>query len=296
MKTFPFKKIDAFVRGASSGNPAGCVYLDSAREIAVSEMQRIARELKGFVNEVGFLRPRQDGYGLTFYSSECEVAFCGHATIAIMYDLVRNDPALRRQQEVNIFVKAGKLTVTNQIDQEDAVYIMAPVPQYLPCDLPASAIAKALALDEQSIDAKQPIQVINAGLRTLIVPLVSLAACLGLFPPQEELRLLCEQSDIDIILVFTAETSSPDNHYRTRVFAPKYGYLEDPATGSGNSAFGHYLISQGQWPGNIVLEQGPSRDIPNIVKLRRSRVDQQDRILFGGASVLRIRGEYCLQS
>jgi predicted PhzF superfamily epimerase YddE/YHI9 len=35
---------------------------------------------------------------------------------------------------------------------------------------------------------------------------------------------------------FTTETADGGNRYRTRVFAPTFGYLEDPATGSGNSA------------------------------------------------------------
>jgi len=44
-------------------------------------MQAIARELKGFVNEVGYLcRLDKDLFDLKYYSSEREVDFCGHAT------------------------------------------------------------------------------------------------------------------------------------------------------------------------------------------------------------------------
>jgi predicted PhzF superfamily epimerase YddE/YHI9 len=32
------------------------------------------------------------------------------------------------------------------------------------------------------------------------------------------------------------------NDFRVRVFAATFGYLEDPATGSGNSALGYYLL------------------------------------------------------
>jgi PhzF family phenazine biosynthesis protein len=76
------------------------------------------------------------------------------------------------------------------------------------------------------------------------------------------------KNDIDIVLVFSTEVSSNKNHYRTRVFAPKFGYLEDPATGSGNSAFGYYLLKKKLWNGNnINIEQKNSYDIFNIVKL-----------------------------
>jgi PhzF family phenazine biosynthesis protein len=294
MKTFPFKKMDAFSRGTSSGNPAGCIYLENTAAIDEMGMQKIARELKGFVNEVGYLFPVADGFRLKFYSSECEVEFCGHATIAIMYDLIHENRELMEKNELSLYVNAGKLSVFNEIGDEDAVYIMAPAPHFLSHGLTVADTARALAIDENKVDGNQPIQVVNAGLRTLIVPLVSLNACLEAYPPQEQLRLFCEANDIDIVLVFTGETHLETSQYRTRVFAPKYGYLEDPATGSGNAAFGHYLLHRGLWAGNVTIEQGPSRETPNIVKLRRYQKEQEERILFGGSSVLRICGNYLL--
>lgn len=72
-------------------------------------------------------------------------------------------------------------------------------------------------------------------------------------------------------------TARSDSRLRG-VFAPKYGYLEDPATGSGNSALGHYLIELGQWKdGGVILEQGPYLEIPNIVKLRWTLDDHGKR-------------------
>lgn len=296
MKTFPFKKLDAFTDGRAAGNPAGCVYLGEDTVITTAEMQRIARELKGFVNEVGYLRSLADSLVLQFYSSECEVEFCGHATIAIMYDLISGSDELLRRKELYIHVGADRLAVVNRIPEEGAVYITAPSPRRLPCPLAAGAVAHALAAAASAVDAALPVRLINAGLRTLILPLASLDDCLALHPPQEELCLFCEQNGVDIILVFARETALPAAHFRTRVFAPKYGYLEDPATGSGNAAFGHYLHDQGLWrPDGVTIEQGPSRATPNIVKLLSTGDGQDRRILFGGGAVLRIGGQYCLQ-
>ncbi|MDR7869049.1 MAG: PhzF family phenazine biosynthesis isomerase [Sporomusaceae bacterium] len=295
MKTFPFKKIDAFTDGRATGNPAGCIYLGADTVITAGEMQQIARELKGFVNEVGYLRPVEGGFALQFYSSECAVEFCGHATIAVMYDLISGSEALRRQKELYLRVGDDRLAVLNRIPEENAVYITAPPPRPLPCALAAETIAHALAAAAAAVDTALPVRLINAGLRTLILPLASLDACLALRPPQEELRLFCEQNGIDIILAFARETALPAAHFRTRVFAPKYGYLEDPATGSGNAAFGHYLHDRELWrPDGVTIEQGPSRDNPNIVKLRSAGDGHDRRILFGGGAVLRISGQYCL--
>ena len=119
---------------------------------------------------------------------------------------------------------------------------------------------------------------------------------LRMHPDQEKLRQFSLGNDFDIVHVFSAETASSANRYRTRVFAPKFGYLEDPATGSGNSAFGYYLLAEKLWPGDLCLEQGPSRENPNIVKLKHRATTEGDRILFGGSATTRIDGQYILHS
>ena len=74
------------------------------------------------------------------------------------------------------------------------------------------------------------------------------------------------ENGIDIIHVSTKETYTASSKYRTRVFAPKYGYLEDPATGSGNAAFGYYLINENLWNDGFTIEQGTNKSNPNFVK------------------------------
>ncbi len=294
MKTLKFKKIDAFTKGVSSGNPAGYVLLNDNEPLTETAMLKMAGELKGYVNEVGYVNRVGDEFNLKFYSSECEVEFCGHATIAIMYDLLCNNSDLLSRQEIFINVNAGRLSVFNHINEEDAVYIMAPDPEVLECNLTLSEIGKALFTDISDIDDSRPAKLIDGGLRTLLVPIKTLSGCLNLSPDQELLRLFCLNNEIDIIHVSTKETYNINCKYRTRVFAPKYGYLEDPATGSGNAAFGYYLIDQGLWNGKITVEQGPDKFNPNFVKLKKYTMDGKDNMIFGGCGTIRIQGEYYL--
>lgn len=294
MKILGFKKIDAFTKGSSSGNPAGYVLLDRMDSLSEGEMQKLASELKGFVSEVGFACREDGGFHLKYYSSECEVAFCGHAIIAIMYDLISTDTELLEEKELKIRVRAETLPVFNRLREEDAVYITAPEPGFLQRDISRNEIAEALGADVEAIKAERAVRVIDGGLRTLIVPLASLMDCIELFPDQEKLRRFSTEKDFDIVHVYTDEVSTKGTKYRTRVFAPKYGYLEDPATGSGNSAFGYYLIDEGMWEDDFSIEQGPSRNSPNIVRIRRLTGERADRILFGGSATTRIEGKYHL--
>ncbi len=295
MKKYNFKKIDAFTKGQSSGNPAACIYLDTTQDINEKEMQQIAYQLKGYVNEVIYLFPEGEHYLLKYYSSECEVDFCGHGTIAIMYDLIKNKQELLLRDELRIKVKDDLLIVKNDIERTDSVYIYAPAARYLDTTLTSKIVSNSLEISEDQINKEQAIELINAGLNTLIVPLINLEDCLSVYPDQNNLKEFCLKSNIDIILIYTAETYSNDSDFRTRVFAPKFGYLEDPATGSGNSAFGYYLLKHDLWNGsNLTIEQSGNKENPNYVKLNSYNNDSVSQVIFGGSAIVRIEGEYML--
>ncbi len=65
-------------------------------------MLDIARLHKGFVSEVIYCAQNPDNITLTYYSSECEVDFCGDGTIACMYSLIKDRPELKLQKEIHI--------------------------------------------------------------------------------------------------------------------------------------------------------------------------------------------------
>ena len=84
---------------------------------------------------------------------------------------------------------------------------------------------------------------------------------------------------VDVILIFCMDVKTKTHFAHTRVFAAKYGYLEDPATGSANSAFGYYLLKNSMWDGHAVtLEQGGVDRVFNTVNLSA----KDNCLLFGG--------------
>jgi len=298
MKKLRFKKIDAFASEHSCGNPAAVVCLDRLEELSEDEKMRIAKELKGFVSEVGYVCPgTETDYELCYYSSEREVAFCGHATIAIMNDIVASHEALHSQTTLSIATRTDRLQVENRYRDEKSVYISAPLPRFSMKEVGAADIAAALTSRLEDLDPSRPIQMINGGLETLIVPMTGLASILRVTPDLQMLNEFCLRTGADIVLLYSSEVSFPESRYRTRVFAPPYGYLEDPATGSGNSAFGYYLLAHGMWNGNnMIIEQNGFRDAPNFVRIFSPKNGASNsRVWFGGGAVVRIDGYYHLE-
>jgi PhzF family phenazine biosynthesis protein len=289
MKYYKYMKVNAFTSGESLGNPAA--FIDLGKDTLESEeMLQIAKEHKGFVSEFIFITRVSNRIKLTYYSSECEVSFCGHGTIATMYELIQSNPELMNQDEFQIETnKKGILTVFNKIPSDDAIFITAPDAVFYESDIPKNEIANSLGIKESVINEQYPIDIIDAGLRTLIVPINDFENEIMIYPIKEVLEDFCITKQIDIVLIFSKKTSNSKCFAHTRVFAPKFGYLEDPATGSGNSAFGNYLIKNKLWNGEIIaIEQGGGKIVYNEVKL----LNKNNKILFGGKATKKVEGIY----
>ena len=291
MEEFEYRKIDAFTSGNSLGNPAACIYLNSEQVLTEDEMLNIAKQHKGFVSEVIYCSQKlQSDFNIIYYSSECEVDFCGHGTIACMYNLINEKPELMGLKEITINTnKKGLLTVYNKIETQDAVYITAPSPKYIGSNIDMKEIVENMSINANLISNKYPVDLIDAGLKTLIIPIIMLKDMINIFPNEQTLKNFCLKYGIDIILIYTFETDNSQNIAHTRVFAPKFGYLEDPATGSGNSAFGYYMLKNKLWKGApVTIEQGGIDRIYNTVNLSYNN----NNVLFGGKATTRIKGLY----
>jgi PhzF family phenazine biosynthesis protein len=290
MTTLVYKKINAFTSNSSSGNPAACIYLDANQVLKEDDMQNIARDHKGFVSEVIYCTPEDlNLFSLRYYSSECEVEFCGHGTIACMYDLIKNSSEINKLPEIYINTPKGRLTVYNELHALDAVFISAPEPEFLETDVNIDIVATVLGITSSSISKEPPISLVNAGLNTLLVPISTLADELSIQPDEQSLKAFCLDHGIDIILVYTTDVSMQKNFVRTRVFAPKFGYLEDKATGSGNSALGYFMLRHNMWDGqSISIEQNAELSAYNTVRLKMT----DGKVMFGGSATVQIEGNY----
>ena len=276
-RSLKFYQADVFTSQPFGGNPVA-VFPD-ADGLTDDELQQIAREMN--LSETVFVFPPTDPAAvarLRIFTPTQEIPFAGHPVLGTFYVLAQlgrisiQEPVTPVVQECNI----GLFSVELHAEQSRVVRVVMsqPKPEFLD---PINAvddvylIGLALSLPKHVIaDTKWPLQVVSTGLPVLIVPVRTLTAVRSINPDASAIINVCERFGANGIMVFTTVTVESFASVHARMFAPKIGILEDPATGSAGGALGAYLVQNG------VVEVGPTTDI--LIE-QGYEIDRPSRIL-----------------
>jgi trans-2,3-dihydro-3-hydroxyanthranilate isomerase len=182
------------------------------------------------------------------------------------------DGITRVMQECNIGL--FPLELHSEQGRVVRVIMSQPKPEFLdPIDAidDVYLVGSALGLPKHVIvDTKWPLQVVSTGLPVLIVPVRTLTAVRSINPDASAIINVSERFGANGIMVFTTVTVESFASVHARMFAPKIGILEDPATGSAGGALGAYLVQNG------VVEVGPTTDV--LIE-QGYEIDRPSRIL-----------------
>jgi PhzF family phenazine biosynthesis protein len=241
-------RIAAFSDGAEGGNPAGVWIGPSLPPEA--EMQRLAHEV-GF-SETAFAARSGDGWRVRYFAPEAEVAFCGHATIAL-------GAALARQFGDGVYpltLNQANITVEGRTEgNQVAAALQSPPTRSRPAD--PKLVAAALDLfgySEADLDPRIPPGLAHAGNDHLVLALASRELLAAMRYQLDAGRELMLAHGLATIVLVWAESA---RLFHTRNPFASGGVLEDPATGAGTAALAGYLRDLG-WPhgGAIDVVQG----------------------------------------
>lgn len=244
--------VDAFARKPLAGNPVA-VFFDSA-DIPAERMQRIAREMN--LSEVAFVLPAErDGDArIRIFTPVNELPFAGHPMLGVAVALGRAGRADRLMLETAMGTIPFELT-----DDGDAtlVHMRQPLPTWEPYEH-APGLLAALGVERSSA----PVEVYRNGPRHVFVGLPSVAALSALTPDHKALAAFPDMA----VNCFAGSGSS----WRTRMFSPAYGVVEDAATGSAAGPLAvhlarHSLAGYGQ---DIEILQGVEINRPSLMLAR----------------------------
>jgi len=254
-------QVDAFTSEPFAGNPAAVCLLREERPDRW--LQAVAAEMN--LSETAFLLPRQDGYGLRWFTPRVEVDLCGHATLASAHVLWESG-RLAHDAIARFHTRSGPLSA---VRRDPWIELDFPAVPDEPCDAPAG-LAAALGA--------RPLYV-GRNRFDLLVELDNEEVVRGLRP---DLSRLAELGGRGVIV--TSRSSAPGTDFVSRFFAPAAGVDEDPVTGSAHCCLAPF------WSARL----GQSRFVARQISARGGvlRVELAgDRVLLAGQAVTVLRGE-----
>ncbi len=255
-------QVDAFTATPFAGNPAAVCVLDEYPDAAW--LQAVAREMN--LSETAFLRRRDDGWDLRWFTPSAEVDLCGHATLAsahvIFEDGLDSAPTLR------FHTLSGELRARRD---GESILLDFPSEPARPGP-PADGLLEALGVDMDDVRftgrnrLDELVVLEEPGLLRQLAPSMPRLTRIGMRG-----AIVSAPSDVD------------HADFLSRYFAPAFGVPEDPVTGSAHCCLGPY------WSERL----GRSRVVGYQASARGGTVGvdtRGDRVELSGQAVTVLRG------
>lgn len=253
--------MDAFTSEPFQGNPAAVCVLDGERDS--QWMQRVASEMN--LAETAFLRAREDGFDLRWFTPSVEVDLCGHATLASAHVLWESG-RLAPDRPARFHTKSGLLTAVRLGD-------------WIELDFPATP-AEAVEAPPGLVEALgAPVRYVGRSRFDYLVELPSEESVAGLRPDFRALGAIAARG-----VIATARSSDPAFDFVSRFFAPASGINEDPVTGSSHCCLAPF------WSRCLGKNAFLARQLSARGGVLKVGLDG-DRVRLGGQAVTVLEGE-----
>jgi trans-2,3-dihydro-3-hydroxyanthranilate isomerase len=296
---YRFLTADVFTDRPFGGNPLA-VFPD-ARGLATEQMQQTARELN--LSETVFVLPPGDpGHTrkLRIFTPEAELPFAGHPTVGTAYVLasIGEIPLAGPETRIVFEEGVGPVPVTIQAEGGKPVFCQlsaAKMPEFGPSPSSRADLAEMLGLaPEDILDGADSIQAVSCGVPFLFIPLRDRRAVGRARLRTDRWEALVRGTWAQEVYVFARDPELAGSDLRSRMFAPRMGIAEDPATGGAAAPLGGYLASRApERDGTLswVIEQGFEMGRPSLLHLEVDKKDGEiTAVRVGGSSVLMSEG------
>jgi trans-2,3-dihydro-3-hydroxyanthranilate isomerase len=268
--------VDAFATEPLRGNPVA-VFFD-ADDIPAERMQAIAREMN--LSETTFvLTPQGDSDArIRIFTPVNELPFAGHPLLGTAIAL-GNDTG---RSELRLETRMG--VIPFDVDFVDghavATRMRQPVPTWEPFEY-ADELVDALGAKASTL----PVEIYRNGPRHVFVGLESVEALSAIDPDHRALARFPDMA--------TNCFAGSGNHWRSRMFSPAYGVVEDAATGSAAGPLAVHLARHGlvEYGRRIEILQGLEIARPSLMLARaEGSGDRVTEVEVGGSGAVFAHG------
>lgn len=258
-------QIDAFSSQPFGGNPAAVCLLPKypSNEWLLS----VAREMN--LSETAFLKPRQDGFELRWFTPEVEVELCGHATLASAHFLWQQG-LLEPAEPARFHTLSGWL-----VAQQRQGWIEMDFPAEPPDAVSATPVLlRALGVEALYVGKNRFDYLVEVESESILRQI------------QPDFKLLAEVCDRGVMV--TSGTDQTEIDFVSRFFAPAVGVDEDPVTGSAHCCLAPF------WSRRLDKDELVGFQASRRGGVVRTRL-QGNRVLLSGQAVTVLEGHLQLE-
>jgi trans-2,3-dihydro-3-hydroxyanthranilate isomerase len=274
-----FATLDVFTGRRFSGNPLAVV-LD-ADGLDSTAMQAIAREFN--LAETVFVLPPEDPAHrarIRIFTPAVEMPFAGHPTVGTAVLLNRIDGGGSRDFVLEQGIgPVPCATASTDGGRGRARFQLARLPRELGEVGTLATIAAALGLAPEEIGLDNfRTSLWSAGISFTFVPVRSLDTIRRCQPDLKHWDAAFTRHERSSAYVFCRETVQAGSAFHARMFAPRLGVYEDPATGSAAAAFAGALlrfVPPVDGERDFPIEQGYEVGRPSLITLSMTVRDGQ---------------------
>jgi trans-2,3-dihydro-3-hydroxyanthranilate isomerase len=294
----PYLHYDVFTGSPLLGNQLA-VFTD-ARGLDTGAMQRLAREMN-FSESTFILPAEQSGTDirLRIFTPMNEMPIAGHPTIGSTFALAHTGVIRPGSSRFVFGLNIGPVPVDLEWkgDALRFAWMTQSTPTFGRILDDRAAVAATLGLSSDDLAEGLPVQEVSCGVRYLLVPLRDRQTVDRAVSDTAAFRRFMAAAGLDLaIFLFSVEPNGSAETAYSRMFAPEFGIIEDPATGSASGPLGCYLVRHGVVTGDaaqrMISLQGVAMGRSSRIHIHIDcRSDNISRVRVGGEAILVGKGE-----
>lgn len=292
MRQYRYLHLDVFTDRAFEGNQLAV--FPQAQGLEAAAMLQITREMN-FSECTFILPPEQDGdIRMRIFSPGQEMPMAGHPTIGTTFALAHEKVIEAGRPVFTYELPVGPTPVELEWDGEQLsfAWMTQQLPKYGPVAEDAGALAEALHVEKDAV-AGLPLEEVSCGLPFFFLVLKTRKAVDQAEPDRLGLIRFFERQKLPLhgLFLFTLDEGADEATAYSRMFAPRFGIAEDPATGGASGPLGCYVVKHGLLDPararNFVSLQGVKMGRPSRIHVSiEQAAGRISRVRVGGKAVL----------
>ena len=273
--------LDVFTDIPFTGNQLAV--FPSADDLSSDQMQKLANEIN--YSETTFILNSSDDYAdfdIRIFTPYSELPFAGHPTLGTAYVLMNYlNINLKNENSIRLKTKVGIIPL-KRLDGN--IWMRQNEPEFFKIFKDKHKISELIGLTPDDISDELPIEEVSTGNAVLLIPITSLSSiwkATGIF--NKIIDFFADNKSLAPYL-FTLDTEDSKADVHTRFFAPHFGIIEDPATGSAAGPLTAYLLKYDVFGQKFEIqnEQGIEIGRPSNIMMKGSFDNGKYDIEIGG--------------